>query len=214
MDIQPTHPAGTFGAPSAPSAPSLSSTSTDFQTFLTLLTTQMRNQDPLKPMESTQFVEQLATFSSVEQQVEMNLKLDALTASLTAQDAGSLAAWLDRDVAIEGQARYSGEPIVFGRQADLPPSTRLVVRDGMGDVVHDGPFDGEGWSGRLASGLEARHGDYAFELRGPVADGDILIARPAVHSRVVEARADGDGMALILADGRKVAVADITSIRN
>ncbi len=48
---------------------------TDFQTFLTLLTTQLRNQDPLKPMDSTQFVAQLASFSAVEQQVRTNEKL-------------------------------------------------------------------------------------------------------------------------------------------
>ena len=79
-----TQPASTGAVTPAQSSPT-----TDFETFLTLLTTQMRNQDPLNPMESTQFVEQLATFTSVEQQIETNTKLDNLTAALTANDTTS-----------------------------------------------------------------------------------------------------------------------------
>ena len=46
--------------------------------FLTLLTTQIQNQDPLEPMDSTGFVEQLATFSTLEQQVQSNETLSAI----------------------------------------------------------------------------------------------------------------------------------------
>ena len=49
----------------------------DYESFLTLLTAQLKNQDPLKPLESTEFVAQLASFSAVEQQVRTN---DSLTA--------------------------------------------------------------------------------------------------------------------------------------
>lgn len=49
-----------------------SSTGEEFSTFLTLLTAQIRNQDPLAPLDSTQFVEQLATFSSLELQAKGN----------------------------------------------------------------------------------------------------------------------------------------------
>lgn len=48
----------------------------DFETFLRLLTTQLQNQDPLDPTNSTEFVAQLANFSSVEQQVQTNTKLE------------------------------------------------------------------------------------------------------------------------------------------
>ena len=57
----------------------------DYDAFLTLLVTEMKNQDPTKPMESTDFIAQLATFSNVEQAVQTNEKLDALlTASALA----------------------------------------------------------------------------------------------------------------------------------
>ena len=50
--------------------------------FLSLLTTQIRNQDPLEPMDSTGFVEQLATFSALEQQVQGNAYLAEILAAL------------------------------------------------------------------------------------------------------------------------------------
>ena len=50
----------------------------DYQSFLTLLVAQLKNQDPTKPMDSTEYVAQLATFSNVEQAISANKKLDAL----------------------------------------------------------------------------------------------------------------------------------------
>ena len=47
----------------------------DFNSFLTLLTTQLQNQDPLAPMDSTQFTEQLALFTNVEQTIAANRNL-------------------------------------------------------------------------------------------------------------------------------------------
>src|SRR5882762_5706718 len=56
----------------------LASLSGDYNNFLTLLTTQLKNQDPLSPMDTTQFTQQLVQFSAVEQQINGNKKLDSL----------------------------------------------------------------------------------------------------------------------------------------
>lgn len=53
-------------------------TTADYQTFLRLLVAEMQNQDPTQPMDSTEYVAQLANFSNVEQGVQMNEKLDQL----------------------------------------------------------------------------------------------------------------------------------------
>jgi flagellar basal-body rod modification protein FlgD len=50
----------------------------NFQTFLTLLTTQLKNQDPMSPMDSNEFTQQLVMYSQVEQQIDTNSKLDSL----------------------------------------------------------------------------------------------------------------------------------------
>ncbi len=58
--------------------------------FLQLLMAQMRNQDPTSPTDSTQWVSQLATFSSVEQAVQANAKLDAILRNTALSDAEAL----------------------------------------------------------------------------------------------------------------------------
>src|SRR5271170_2758728 len=63
---------------STSSANALNKLSSDFNDFLQLLTTQLQNQDPLSPMDSTQFTAQLVAFTGVEQQINTNSKLDSL----------------------------------------------------------------------------------------------------------------------------------------
>ena len=62
----------------------------NYDSFLKLLTAQMKFQDPTKPMDSTQFVAQLASFSNVEQGIKMNSKLDALITSMALNQADGL----------------------------------------------------------------------------------------------------------------------------
>jgi flagellar basal-body rod modification protein FlgD len=75
----------------SPSAAEIDQTviTADFQTFLQLLTTQLKNQDPLNPMESTEYATQLATFSGVEQQVRTNELLESLSSGYATWVSGS-----------------------------------------------------------------------------------------------------------------------------
>ena len=59
----------------------------EFNTFLRLLTAQIRNQDPLAPLDSTQFVEQLATFTNLEMQAKSNQTLEEIAFLLSQQNA-------------------------------------------------------------------------------------------------------------------------------
>lgn len=65
-------------------------TTVDYQSFLKLLVAQMRNQDPTSPMDSTQYVAQLAAFSQVEQSVQINAKLDQMLQASALSQADSL----------------------------------------------------------------------------------------------------------------------------
>jgi flagellar basal-body rod modification protein FlgD len=73
-----------------PQTETKSKTAVDYESFLKLLVAEMKNQDPTKPMESTDFVAQLATFSQVEQTVQSNSKLDQILQSTALSQAGSL----------------------------------------------------------------------------------------------------------------------------
>ncbi|TPM36943.1 flagellar hook assembly protein FlgD [Mesorhizobium sp. B2-3-4] len=67
-----------------------SKTAVDYNSFLKLLIAEMKNQDPTKPMDSTQYVAQLATFSQVEQSVQTNTKLDQIMQSSALSQADAL----------------------------------------------------------------------------------------------------------------------------
>lgn len=67
-----------------------SKTSVDYESFLKLLIAQMKNQDPTSPMESTEYVSQIASFSQVEQSVQMNQKLEQMLQSSTLSQATAL----------------------------------------------------------------------------------------------------------------------------
>lgn len=75
---------------SGSSASSSSAASVDYGAFLQLLVAQLKNQDPSKPMDSTQYMAQLASFSNVEQTMMINNKLEELLTSSTIEQANQL----------------------------------------------------------------------------------------------------------------------------
>ena len=85
VDMTTTIPAGANS-----STTQTSKTAVDYQSFLKLLIAEMKNQDPTKPMDSTQYVAQLATFSQVEQSVQSNTKLDQIMQSSALSQADAI----------------------------------------------------------------------------------------------------------------------------
>lgn len=83
--VNPVQSSGNGGGTDAPSK-----TAVDYQSFLRLLVAQMKNQDPTNPMDSTQYVAQLAAFSQVEQSVQINSRLDQLLQASTLAQADAL----------------------------------------------------------------------------------------------------------------------------
>lgn len=78
--------------PANPQTPTTtaSKTAVDYQSFLKLFVAELKNQDPTKPMEGTEYIAQLATFSQVEQSVQSNSKLDQILKASAMSQAGSL----------------------------------------------------------------------------------------------------------------------------
>src|SRR5258706_6753650 len=86
--------------------------STNFNTFLTLLTTQLKNQDPLSPMDSNQFTQQLVQFSQVEQQINSNQNLESLISLTKARGTIDAVSYLGKKLTLtDGTAALmSGQP--------------------------------------------------------------------------------------------------------
>jgi flagellar basal-body rod modification protein FlgD len=188
-------------------------TETDFETFLKLLTTQMRNQDPLKPLDSTQFIAQLASFSSVEQQVNTNKNLEAIQTLLTGGAAG-LAGWLGAEAQATMAAQWSGDPIEIETDP-IADATRasLVVRDATGAAVHRATVDPTAqsltWSGE--GGTEG--GLYRFELERWKGDDLLGSAAARVYAAVREVRVENGSPVLVFPGGVRVSETDVTALR-
>ncbi|PIW29054.1 MAG: flagellar hook capping protein [Rhodospirillales bacterium CG15_BIG_FIL_POST_REV_8_21_14_020_66_15] len=89
--------------PNSKSAQNAQSLEEDLNRFLTLLTTQLQHQDPLDPMDATEFTSQLVQFASVEQQIFQNSNLEKLLAVQETNKLSSLVGFIDNVVEVEGQ---------------------------------------------------------------------------------------------------------------
>ncbi len=144
----------------------------DLDSFLNLLTAQLKNQDPLSPMDSTQFTNQLTQFAQVEQQININAGLNNLI-GLTQQSIVSNAVnYIGKTV--EGQV--SQAPLhdgalkaAYGLMADAK-SVNVVVRDDSGNIV----FSKTGettkgvhefkWDGKDTYGAQLADGTYSISI--------------------------------------------------
>ncbi len=191
---------------------------TDFDTFLKLLTTQLQNQDPLKPMESTEFVAQLASFSSVEQQVRTNERLEQIFEALGGGSSAGLASWIGREVRSPGKAEYNGAavPIETTPLEKADRATLLVTND-FGTVVAKRDVDPKAsslsWDGLDALGNALPNGLYSFSVESYAKD-DLIGTTPAeVYSEVTEVRIEDGTAHLLLKSGSKVGVSDVSALR-
>jgi flagellar basal-body rod modification protein FlgD len=123
---------GASSQQTTPVAPRPQGSALDQETFLKLLVTQMKTQDPTKPMESTEYIAQLASFSQVEQSVQLNNKLDSLLTS----SAISLAESMIGRTVTSGDGRVSGEVVSVritneGPMCTLADGKTLMLDDGV-----------------------------------------------------------------------------------
>ena len=110
----------------------------NFDTFLAILTSQIQNQDPLEPMDSSQFTQQLVQFSGVEQQIKANQQLESLLASAHSSTGASLSGYLGQTVEIDSAgAEFDGTPITwkYNLPADAKSAT-VTVTDASGKVLY------------------------------------------------------------------------------
>ncbi len=151
----------------------------NFETFLTLLTTQLRNQDPLEPLKSSEFTGQLVQFTGVEQAIATNSKLEQLVSLLQAQRAASAVGYLGKAVTIAGETTQ----LVNGRAEwyyTLPQDaqfTAIKVVNADGQIVHT----------TLGA---ASAGTYRFEWNG-IGQNDLPEPNGLDTIRIVATDADG-----------------------
>ncbi|MFC3167354.1 flagellar hook capping FlgD N-terminal domain-containing protein [Paracoccus fontiphilus] len=210
--------ASTSAAPTTASAGTAPAASANYNTFLRMLTTQLQNQDPLNPMEGTDFAVQLATFSGVEQQTQTNALLEYMIAQ-TGGSLGQVATWIGKEV-------RTTEPVWFGDKAvtlDITHDSRadsvtLVVLNETGaEVSREDIGTGEGqidWYGRDASGQKLADGRYSFVVESSRAGEVISENAIGAYVTVTEAQIGSQGIELIFAGGGSALASQIEAIRD
>ena len=149
-----------------------------FDTFLALLTTQLKNQDPLDPMKSSEFTSQLVEFAGVEQSINANKKLDQLVQLQVSNQLNSAVAFIGKTVEVisdllllkDGEAKIS-----YGLDRNAA-ETIISIVDQNGRLVRTvkgetsaGRHEFE-WDGRDANGVQMTDDVYSFSVIA--ADGD------------------------------------------
>ncbi len=208
----------TTAASNDPAKVEKSALSTDFTMFLNMLTTQLKNQDPLNPMDSAEYSSQLAAFSSVEQQSKTNSLLTELGAQFSLLGMSQLAGWVGQEARADAPVWYSGAPVTIApNPAQRADRVVLVVRDMSGAVVsrEDLPVSTVPyqWFGANAAGDPLPEGRYQLSLENY--SNDQLLGESPVESyqRILEARGGPNGTMLVLAGGVEVPATAITALR-
>jgi flagellar basal-body rod modification protein FlgD len=179
--------------------------------FLTLMITQLKHQDPFKPLDPAQYVGQLAQFSSVSGLADMNKQISALTDSLRGNQVLDGAALIGRTIIAPGQDILLPEAApgtTRGPQGviDVPAgasSVQLVVRDATGALVRTQPLDNArgmqafAWDGTTNSGTAADAGAYRIEVIARVGDENVSLTT-SVAARVASVALDPATGGLVL----------------
>jgi flagellar basal-body rod modification protein FlgD len=192
----------------------------DFNTFLTLLTTQMRNQDPLNPTDSTQFTQQLATYAGVEQQINTNTNLSTLISLQETQQNATATSYLGDRVKYNGgtislQNGYSEFTYDLGANAD---SVTISIYDQDNNLVTSSKGSTSAgtypmvWDGTDKDGNKVGDGVYTVKVAAFDTTKNAVDCTVTGSGEVTAVVNDNGTTKLQMGDGNTIALTDVTGV--
>ena len=194
----------------------------DLDSFLTLLTAQLKNQDPLSPMDSTEFTNQLVQFSGVEQAINTNTNLESLIGLTQASIGTTAVSYIGKEVQAEsatmplqdGSAKYT---YTLAKDAS---KCLIVIKDSTGAVVKTeqgqlkaGTYHMP-WDGKDAYGKQLDDGAYSLEVQATGTDGKSMDKiYTTVFGKVTAVANDGDDV-MVAAGAVLFGMSYIVSVRD
>lgn len=197
--------------------------SADMNTFLTLLTTQLKYQDPLDPMDTAEFTNQLVQYSSVEQAIQTNAKLDNLL-SLNLSNLGAQAvSYIGKTAQVLGDVM----PLDGGKakatytfNKDVVSAT-ITIKDMNGKVVYTASGETTSgtheftWDGKDSNGIQLEDGAYQIIVNPKVAAGEAqATVTTTIFGKVTGVASDENGIYIGLGDAVTAGLGDILTMRN
>jgi flagellar basal-body rod modification protein FlgD len=202
--IAPALPAQTQAATVAQTASK--GLANNFDTFLKLLTVQMQNQDPLSPLDTNAFTEQLVSFTGVEQSIQQNKNLETLIAEMRGQSLTSAASYIGQDVTANTDLAAlgkNGARWTYSLDSEALSNT-LAVTTERGEIL--ATFRGEtkrgqhsfAWDGKLPNGTAAAPGIYRLVPVAKASDSSDVTTSVQLLGRVDAVEAGPSGQKLVV----------------
>jgi flagellar basal-body rod modification protein FlgD len=150
----------------------------NFTTFLQLLTTQLKNQNPLDPLDTNQFTQQLVQFAQVEQQMKSNDQLATLISIEKSAQATVALSYVGQTVVVDGSAtQLANGSAHWTLNVAKPATANVVIRDKAGQTAYSGNFSVNpgnqafAWDGRGNDGKLWPDGTYTLTATAVDANG-------------------------------------------
>lgn len=191
--------------------------------FLTLLTAEMKYQDPTQPTDPTEFVAQLAQFSTVEQLVQSNTTLNTISQALSTQSLGQYASMIGHTVSatvtsINVSSSGGTQSLPYNVTTPSLQNIHVQITDSAGNVVRTLPVTATSgtlqFDGRDSAGNALPAGSYGISLVGSATGGTAQTAGTVTGTGVVSSvqQNTGGGWQLQFQDGRTVDASSVTSL--
>jgi flagellar basal-body rod modification protein FlgD len=163
----------------------------NFQTFLQLLTTQLKNQNPLDPLDTNQFTQQLVQFAQVEQQLKSNDQLATLVSLEKSAQSTYAMAFVGSTVAVDGTtSELKNGSAQWNLTATRPATATVNVTNATGQTVYTGNFTVQAgttnfvWDGKGNNGTQWPDGAYKIAVTGKDATGSTVAISTEVQGVV------------------------------
>ena len=206
-------------ATSASSA-SLGNIAGNFNTFLTLLTTQLQHQDPLSPLDTNQFTQQLVQFASVEQQINMNTSLSTLISLQQTQQATSAMSFLGATVVVGGNtAQLANGQATWNYSVSSPATATINVSNASGVLVYSTTQAVQPgtqtfvWNGKDSVGNPMPAGQYTVSISATGANGQSVPVTTQVQGVVSGVNVSANPITLTI-NGQAYPLTQITQVLN
>jgi flagellar basal-body rod modification protein FlgD len=198
----------------------LAKLSGDYTMFLKLLTSQMTNQDPLNPMDTSQYTQQLVQYSQVEQSIQQSSTLKDILARLSSQDMIQASSLIGRTVSYDSAATglTAQAPANWSWTSAKPPaSLSVTITNAAGQNVDVRTLDASAksfsWDGTLANGTRAPDGLYSLSVAAKDASGEAITSTVSSHG-VVQAVSLVDGALRLMVNGQSQDAGALLNIKS
>jgi flagellar basal-body rod modification protein FlgD len=164
----------------------------NFNSFLTLLTTQLQNQDPLDPLDTNQFTQQLVEFTSVQQQVDMNTNMQTLISLQQTSEATSAMQFLGSNVTLSGSTATlaANTPATWSLNSPSPATGTVTIANSSGQTAYTGTVSLNtgsqtySWNGQGNNGVTWPAGQYTLSINATGANGQTVTVSTQVQGTV------------------------------